>query len=80
MASRVTVADLGQGEALHLQLQDLAVNLVQVRRLGSDLHLQLGRGLVHQVNGLQQRTKVLPSCTVLPMLHAARQTNRTAQA
>jgi hypothetical protein len=36
----------------HLQLNDLAVQLVDGLGLGAHLNLQLGRSLVHQVDGL----------------------------
>ena len=69
----IAVPHLGQGEALHLELQDLAVDLVQVRRLGGDLHLQLGRALIHQVDCLHASTqKYYASLAVLSLLDPAR--------
>ena len=50
-ARRVVVL-LGQRGALDLQLQDAAVDLVDLDRLGVDLDPQAGGGLVDQVNGL----------------------------
>ena len=40
-----------EGEFLHLQLQDLAVDLINLLRFGGDFHLQARRRLIHQVDG-----------------------------
>ena len=48
----VVGCSFGQGEALHFQLQHLAVDLVQGQGLGGDLHLQLGCRFIYEVDRL----------------------------
>mmetsp|Transcript_29892 Transcript_29892/g.66116 ORF Transcript_29892/g.66116 Transcript_29892/m.66116 type:complete len:342 (-) Transcript_29892:1431-2456(-) len=53
---------LVEAQALHLQLQNLAINLVQHLWLRGDLHLELGSCLVDQINGLvwQEAVRYVP--------------------
>ena len=41
-----------EGQLLHLQLEDAAIELVDLLGLGGDLHLQPRRGFIHEVDGL----------------------------
>ena len=45
-----TIRFAPQRELLHLQLQDLAIDFIDLLRFGGDLHLQPGRGFIHQVD------------------------------
>ena len=49
---------LAQGLFLDLQLHDLPLRLVQLRREAVDLHADLAGGLVHQVDGLVRQEAV----------------------
>ena len=42
----------GQGEFFHLQLQDAAIEFIDLLGLGGDLHLEPGRRFIHQVDRL----------------------------